>query len=75
MNSTTSGDALAGLRAVWIDAGTSDEYYLDVGAQAFAAAAERAGVRDLHFELFDGRHGGIDWRYPLALSFLAERLQ
>ena len=70
-----SGDALAGLRAVWIDAGKSDEYYLDVGAQAFCAAAERAGVRDLHFELFEGRHGGIDWRYPLALAFLAEHLQ
>ena len=27
-----------------------------------------------HFELFDGGHGRIDYRYPLALGYLAERL-
>jgi hypothetical protein len=31
-------------------------------------------VTDVHFELFDAGHGGIDWRYPLALAYLAERL-
>jgi len=32
-------------------------------------------VTDVHFELFEGGHGGIDYRYPLALRYLAERLQ
>ncbi len=69
-------DALRSLRAIWIDAGTSDEYNLDVGAQAFRAELAAAGVPDerVHFELFEGRHGGIDYRYPLALRWLSERL-
>jgi len=69
-------DALRSLRAIWIDAGTSDEYNLDVGAQAFRAELAAAGVPDerVHFELFEGRHGGIDYRYPLALTWLAQRL-
>jgi hypothetical protein len=67
-------DALRGLRAIWIDAGRSDEWFLDLGAEAFRAALERIGVTDVHFELFDGTHGGIGWRYPLAVAHLAERL-
>jgi S-formylglutathione hydrolase FrmB len=69
-------EALRSLRAVWIDAGTRDEWYLDLGAQAFADALSRIGVPGdrVRLELFDGAHGGIDYRYPLALAFLAERL-
>ena len=69
-------DALRGLRAVWIDAGTSDEYYLDLGAEAFRRALESIGVGDpvVRFELFPGAHGGIEWRYPEAIGWLAERL-
>ena len=69
-------DALSGLRAIWIDAGRSDEYYLDLGAQAFLAELERLGVGEpvVRFELFDGTHGGIEWRYPAAIGWLAERL-
>ncbi|MEX0675364.1 MAG: alpha/beta hydrolase-fold protein [Gaiellaceae bacterium] len=67
-------DALRSLRAVYIDAGTSDEYFLDLGAEAFRRELERIGVTDVFFELFDGKHGGIVWRYPIALKYLAERL-
>jgi S-formylglutathione hydrolase FrmB len=67
-------DALRGLRAVYIDAGKSDEYYLDLGAEAFRRELERIGVTDVFFELFDGKHGGIVWRYPIALRYLAEKL-
>ena len=31
-------------------------------------------MTDVHFELFDGTHGRIDYRYPLSLKYLAERL-
>ena len=68
-------DALRGLRAIYIDAGTRDEYYLDLGAEAFRRALEGIGVTDVFFELFDARHGAIEYRYPLALRYLAERLQ
>jgi len=67
-------EALRGLRAVWIDAGTRDEWYLDLGAIAFRDALTDIGVVDVRFELFDAGHAGIDWRYPLALAYLAERL-
>jgi Putative esterase len=69
-------DALRGLRAVWIDSGKSDEYYLDLGATAFRRVLTEIGVPDevVRFELFEGRHGDIAWRYPLSLAFLVERL-
>jgi hypothetical protein len=69
-------DALRGLRAVWIDAGTKDEWYLDLGAQAFRDGLARIGVPDdrVQFELFEATHMAIDYRYPLALDWLARRL-
>jgi S-formylglutathione hydrolase FrmB len=67
-------DALRSLRAIYVDAGKRDEYYLDLGAEAFRRELERIGVTDVFFELFEGTHGGIVWRYPLALEYLAERL-
>jgi hypothetical protein len=67
-------DALRGLAAIWVDAGRRDEYYLDLGATAFVEALGSVGVTDAHFELFDAGHGGIDYRYPLSLRYLAERL-
>ena len=69
-------EALRALRAIWIDAGRSDEFYLDLGAEAFLAELEALGIGEpvLRFELFDGTHAGIEWRYPQAVGWLAERL-
>ena len=69
-------DAVCSLRAVWIDAGTHDEWFLDLGAEAFRDQLVAVGVPDgrIQFELFDGGHGGMDYRYPMALSWLANRL-
>jgi hypothetical protein len=61
------------MRGIYLDAGKKDEWSLDVGAAAFAAELDRIGV-EYRFELFDGGHGGIEYRYPIALAFLAERL-
>jgi len=71
----THADALRGLRAIYIDAGKKDQFYLDLGAEAFRAALAAIGVTDVEFELFDATHSGIEYRYPLALRYLAERLQ
>ncbi|GLY06277.1 alpha/beta hydrolase-fold protein [Actinoplanes sp. NBRC 101535] len=70
-------DALRGLSAVWIDAGTRDEWFLDLGAEAFHDGLRRIGVPAdrIHFELFPAGHGAIDYRYPLAVAWLAERLR
>jgi hypothetical protein len=67
-------DALRSLRAVYIDSGKRDEYFLDLGAEAFRRALAQIGVTDVFFELFDATHGAIEYRYPLALKYLAERL-
>jgi hypothetical protein len=67
-------EALRGLVAVWIDAGKGDEWYLDLGAEAMVAELTKIGVTDVHFELFDGTHMSIDYRYPLSLAYLAEKL-
>jgi hypothetical protein len=66
--------ALSGLRAVWIEGGKSDEWYLDLGADAVRQALAEIGVTDVHFELFDGGHGRVEYRYPSSLRYLAERL-
>jgi hypothetical protein len=69
-------DAVRSLRAIWIDGGTKDEWFLEIGGQAFREALRNVGVADdtIHFELFEGTHGGIDYRYPLSLAWLAKRL-
>jgi hypothetical protein len=67
-------EALRGLKAIWIDGGRRDQYYLDLGALAFRDALEEVGVAVVRFELFDGTHSGVDWRYPLSLAWLAGRL-
>jgi len=68
--------ACRSLRAVWVDCGTRDEYFLDIGAQAYRQALLDVGLPDerLAFELFDGTHAAVDYRYPLALDWLARRL-
>jgi S-formylglutathione hydrolase FrmB len=66
-------EALRSMRGIWIDAGERDEYYLDLGAAAFAAELDALGVEHT-FELFDATHMGIEYRYPKAVAFLAERL-
>jgi Putative esterase len=68
--------ALRSLRAIWIDAGTRDDYFLDLGAEAFRAALHEVGVSDdvIRFELFDASHAGIDYRYPLSLAWLGQRI-
>jgi hypothetical protein len=67
-------DALRGQRAIWVDAGKSDDYFLDLGAVAFRDALTRIGVTDVAFELYEGTHAGLDYRYPVALAYLAHRL-
>jgi S-formylglutathione hydrolase FrmB len=66
--------ALRSMKAIYIDAGKKDQYYLDLGAEAFRQELEGIGVTDVFFELFDATHSAIEYRYPLSLKYLAERL-
>jgi S-formylglutathione hydrolase FrmB len=68
-------DALRGMKAIYIDAGKRDEWYLDLGAEAFRRELEAIGVTDtVFFEVFDATHMAIEYRYPLGVRHLAERL-
>jgi hypothetical protein len=62
-------DALRSMKRIYLDAGKSDEYYLDLGAVAFAKEVEKAGAQ-CTLELFDGAHGGLTYRYPGAIREL-----
>jgi hypothetical protein len=68
-------EALRGLRAIWIDCGTRDEWFLDLTTAWLRRELTALGVHDLHVELFDATHAEIEYRYPLALAYLAERLR
>jgi S-formylglutathione hydrolase FrmB len=66
-------DALTSMRRIYVDAGNKDEYFLDLGAQAFCAELDKLGV-DYTFDLFDGTHMNLQYRYPGALEELAVAL-
>jgi hypothetical protein len=66
-------DALRSMRRIYLDAGLSDEFFLDLGAQAFSAELDALGVEHT-LELFPGRHGGIQYRYPGAIRELVTAL-
>lgn len=67
-------EGLLSMTAIYIDAGRRDQYYLDLGAEAFRQELIKIGVKTFFFELFDGTHTAIEYRYPLSLKYLAERL-
>jgi hypothetical protein len=70
-------ESLASLRGAWVEAGLSDEYFLDLGAVALRRSLLDAGLAEqrLHFELVDGGHGGQTHRYPVSLAWLVEQLR
>jgi S-formylglutathione hydrolase FrmB len=66
-------ETLRSMRAIWLDAGTKDEWYLDNGAIAVSRELDAIDVPHT-LELFDAGHMGINYRYPLSLAFLARAL-
>jgi pimeloyl-ACP methyl ester carboxylesterase len=67
-------DALRSLRAIYVDCGTRDEWFLDLTAEWLRRELSALGVPDLHVELFDAGHAEIEYRYPLGLAYLVDRL-
>jgi pimeloyl-ACP methyl ester carboxylesterase len=67
-------DALRELRAIYVDCGTRDEWYLDLTAEWLRRRLTALSVPDLHVELFDATHQAIEYRYPRGLRYLAQRL-
>lgn len=67
------GDDLAKMKLIYLDSGSMDEYFLDLGATAFAKELDAHGL-DYTLEFYPTKHGGIQFRYPKALRALAEAL-
>jgi S-formylglutathione hydrolase FrmB len=70
-------DQIRSMRGVWIDAGSADEFFLDLGAQAIDRALRTAGMMGgaLHFDIVPGAdHDAIGRRQVHSLCWLAEKL-
>jgi S-formylglutathione hydrolase FrmB len=69
-------DSLRALSGIWIDAGTSDEFFLDLAATAFRDELATIGVTEpvVRFELLEGKHSDLEHRYPMAIAWLADRI-
>ncbi|MGA8425956.1 MAG: alpha/beta hydrolase-fold protein [Candidatus Dormiibacterota bacterium] len=67
-------EAARSLHAAYLEGGRRDEYHLDVGAGAIAAALQQLGVADVRLELFDAGHSSIEYRYPISALYLAEAM-
>jgi enterochelin esterase-like enzyme len=66
-------DALRTMRRIYLEAGRSDEYFLDLGAQAFAQELRKLNIEHT-LDLFEGGHGGLTYRYPGAIRDLVRAL-
>lgn len=67
-------ETLAGMRAIYLDAGLQDEFFLDLGAAALSTEFTRLGIGH-SLELFQGNHDGVDERIPVVICELVRALQ
>ncbi|HEY2901725.1 MAG TPA: alpha/beta hydrolase-fold protein [Polyangia bacterium] len=70
---TPHATALAKLKLLFIDAGTRDEYGLDLGARILCRRLRDLGIAFEHQEFDDG-HRSIPYRYDVSLPKLAAAL-
>ena len=66
-------EALRGLRLLFVDVGSRDEWNLQWGARALVRRLRTAGVAHT-FEEFDDGHTGTAYRFDRSLPLLAEAL-
>ena len=66
-------DKLKSLKLLFIDAGTRDEFALDVGARILSKRLTDLGVDHIHEEFDDG-HFSISYRQERSLELISERI-
>ena len=66
-------DNLRSLRLLFIDAGTRDEFALDLGARILSKRLTANGIRHIHEEFDDG-HFSISYRYDRSLEVISQHL-
>jgi hypothetical protein len=65
--------ALREMKLVYLDCGTEDEFYLELGARQMSRKLEGHGVKHEYQEFEDG-HMNIPYRYDVSLPKLAAAL-
>lgn len=66
-------DDLRSLKLLYVDAGTKDEFALDVGAKILSRKLKEFDVPHIHEEFDDG-HFNISYRYDRSLELISERI-
>jgi enterochelin esterase family protein len=64
---------LRSLRLLYLDAGTRDEFNLDIGARVLSARLSELDVPHIHEEFDDG-HFNISYRYDRSLELISQSL-
>ncbi|NOT47667.1 MAG: esterase [Acidobacteria bacterium] len=64
---------LQSLKLLYLDAGTRDEFALDLGAKILSKRLNSHGIDHIHEEFDDG-HFSIGYRYNRSLELIAQRL-
>lgn len=66
-------DQLKSLRLLYLDAGTRDEFWLDLGARTLCARLEEMQISFIHEEFDDG-HFNISYRYDRSLAHISKAI-
>lgn len=64
-------NALRSLKLLYLDAGTSDEFALDISGRVLAARLREHHIEFIHEE-FDGGHFNISYRYDRSLTLISK---
>lgn len=67
------GDALKGLKTLWIECGDIDQYNLLYGARRMTRRLTELGIAH-HYEEFPDTHSSLDYRLDTVLPHLAQAL-
>ncbi|MEP7147610.1 MAG: alpha/beta hydrolase-fold protein [Acidobacteriota bacterium] len=65
---------LRALKLLYIDAGTRDEFNLDIGARVLSRKLTELGVPHIHEEFDDG-HFNIAYRYDRSLELISKKIE
>lgn len=66
-------DRLRSLKLLFLDAGKSDEFNLDIGARILSSKLKQYAINHVHEE-FDGGHFGISYRFDRSLTLISDAL-
>lgn len=69
-----SVENLKSLKLFFIDAGTSDEFALDLGAKVLVDRLKKHDIPHVHEE-FDGGHFNINYRYKRTFELISEKIE